>query len=716
MSEPGVGKLITYLQTGDLDRRSFLKSGGAVGGMLLSASLFGKAVKEAYGEPVVVPKATRTIEGGLAAFAAKWQAAGPVIVLTRFGRFLSNKVFNIRVAEDARSYNLTLGAAGATVAPGPNPFANASIVMTSDAWTGVLFGDFTGLGAFLASEAYASRDDANKAILLGIVMYIFAHIPAGADPDPEVLLAIMKGISDRQGLPSCSGEPSTFEAVDEIEADPTGFLLFPKAEPPPVTANLAGWVANLRFEDLDASGVAAAKVQLKSILGAMYGGCQMAPAIKTAQAIAGFNDHPEATIVRPAESFKTSMRSAALANSVAAQVLEWEDWTFLAHSGASIVPVALAVGEARGASGQDLLTAIVAGNEILARGGEFLTDVVHTGNALTIHQLELPLVAGKLLGLDAAKLQDALGIACTQPQLTSIISWTADAKGMLTGWPAQVAVTSAQLAEAGVVGRRDILENPLGYFARVSDFRGPEAYAVFDDLDPSKPASASWRFWDQLFTKRYPTDGFQLTAVQAVLDIVTNDSIDPTTISEILVRIPLVMAASATMFSRGNTTELLQKIRQGLEDDALRPDWSYIALLFDGSYPLAAAAARQRLTWREYLPSALNDPVISNLLPKIRLIPDLSMGVFGADVTIKANGTSYNTFVGCIREGVNGQDAKTGEYDSDWQPEDKLQTGAGLDRLANDPPAIRTAEQIQSLIGVIDDLENRTVAQLISAL
>ena len=74
-------------------------------------------------------------------------------------------------------------------------------------------------------------------------------------------------------------------------------------------------------------------------------------------------------------------------NSYLAQILEWEDWTFLAHSGASIVPVALAVGEMAGASGADVLTAIVAGNEILARAGEVLTDVVHTGNALAVHQI-----------------------------------------------------------------------------------------------------------------------------------------------------------------------------------------------------------------------------------------------------------------------------------------------------------------------------------------
>ena len=699
---------LDILESGMVGRRAFLKGSGLVGGALLSTSLFGKAVKQVYGEPIVIPKQARTVEAGLAAFTAKWLAAGPVIVLTRFGRFLSNKVFNVRIADDFRTYNLALGAAGAAVAPGLNPFANATLVMTEDALTDVLFGDFVGLGAFLASEAYASRDDMNKAVLLAILFYVFAHVPAGANPDPQLFLDIMQGLLRRGGLPSCAGEPAELQALDDLQKNPTALLL-PKATPPPVTRNVAQWVAALGFSSLPSDAVATAKVQLKSILAAIYAGSQMPPAAKTAAAIDAFHDRAEATVVRPHGGFKTSMRSAALANSVAAQVLEWEDWTFLAHSGASIVPVALAVGQRERRSGKELLTAIVAANELLARAGEFLTDVVHTGNALTIHQLELPLVAGKLLGLGTAELQDALGIACTQPQVTSIVSWTADAKGMLTGWPALVGVTAAQLAAAGVSGRRDILESPLGYFASVSDFAGPEQLSIFDDL-PTSPAASGWRFAAQHFNKRYPTDGFQLTTVHAVVELVTENTIDPATVSEILVRIPLVMAGSATMFSRESPAALLDKIRSGAA-----PDWTYITLLFDGYYPVAAAVARKRLSWREYLPSALNDPLIASLLPKIRLVPDLTMGVFGADVKITAAGRTYESFVGCIREDVNGQDS-SGAYVGDWTADDKLATGVGLDALPGDPAPIRTAAQLETLIQIIDDLENRSVVELVEAL
>src|SRR5205823_4114235 len=253
---------------------------------------------------------------------------------------------------------LNLGAAGATLAPGLDPYAHAEMVLGESDWLGVLFGDHTGLAPALAGRFHPSRDTANRALLLGIVMFIFAHVPAGANPDPELLVRIIGGALGN-GLPACEGEPATLEALDDFLNDPEGEI--------------------------------------------------------------------GALVLPPA--------GAASVTRVLAQILEWEDWTFLAHSGASIVPVALAAGEQAEASGRDVLTAIVAANEILARAGGVLTDAVNTGNALAVHQIETTLVAGKLLGLSAEELQDALGIACTQPQMTSIISWTAEAKGRPTGCP-----------------------------------------------------------------------------------------------------------------------------------------------------------------------------------------------------------------------------------------------------------------------------------------
>src|SRR5439155_17719289 len=86
-------------------------------------------VQEAYGAPIPVPTEARSVEGGLNLFVARWAVAGPVIKLTRFGDFVSDKVFNCRVADTTRSYVLRTGSAGATLNPGIDPFRHADMVM-----------------------------------------------------------------------------------------------------------------------------------------------------------------------------------------------------------------------------------------------------------------------------------------------------------------------------------------------------------------------------------------------------------------------------------------------------------------------------------------------------------------------------------------------------------------------------------------------------------
>jgi 2-methylcitrate dehydratase PrpD len=668
---------------GLLRRRELLARGAAAGGALTGLAALPGAVRDAYGAPLPVPQGARSVEGGLTRFVTAWEVAGPAVRLTRFGPFLSDKIFNCRVAEQPRSYVLRLGSAGASVSPGVDPFRHADMVMPEDDWLGVLYGDFTGLAPLLGGTLFPARDGANKVVLLGIVMYVTAHAPAGKDFDPELFARVLEGLVAR-GLPACQGEPATFEEGERLVGDPERELreqVTPPAKAPPVTRTLAEFVAGLRYEDLPAGTVANAKEQLKSSIGAIYAGSRMAPGRKFAAAVRGFGDRAEATALgrRP---FRTSARHAALLNSVHAQVLEWEDWTTLAHSGACVIPTALAAGELSRASGKQLITAIVAGNEVLARTGHVLTDVLHTGNGLAAHQIETPLIAGKLLGLDAGRLQDALGVACTQPQGTAIPAWTADAKGLLTGWPVLTGVEAAQYAAAGISGRRDILENPAGYAYRVAEIPSPSRLGeMIDGL------GETWHFdseRNELFTKRFPTDGFQLTAVQGILDIVNEQAREvfdaaprarlPELVKRVEVRISWVMAATATMWS---------KDRKGIYDRIRdEPDWTYIALLFDGKYPLAAALVERRLTWREYREKTIFDPVVQAMIDRIELVPDLFQGVFGATARLElADGRVFESPQGCI---------------ADFPVEEKLHVGAG---------GILSRRRIDAIVRAIDRLE-----------
>lgn len=679
-----------------INRRDLLQASGAA----VSLAAFGRVATDeasATADLLEVPESLRSVEGGLTEFAAKWNAGGPVLTATRFGRFVANRTFNVYVTDGPRSWSLALGPTGAVLTPAPDPTAHANLAMSAENWERVLYGDTTGLTPLLSGETYPSKDEANSAVTLLLSMYVLAHVPTD---DVQFTVENVRGVLDRGGLPSCEGEPPSFEAFEHVADDPAGELeeFFAGAdEMPPVTERFAEWTARLDYDDVPEPQLELAKQQLKGIVGVVYAGTTTQPGETIVSTVDGFDEPGAATVI--GGGYSTTARNAAMVNSHLSQVLEWEDWTDHIHTGAAVVPVALAVAEAEGASGRELLTAIAAGNELLARLGSVMTDIINVGQAVPAHQVGAPLVAGKLMGLDADELRDALGIACTQPQLTSLSSWTAGAKGFITAEPAENGVRAARLAAGGLSGRRTQLENPMGYFYRLSDIRTPRDFeAVVEGL------GVDWTFApERYFDKRYPVDGFSLTAVHAMLDVreqLIDDGIDPANpdaIDSIRVHMNLPMASSGTMFS-GGTPEILDRV---LDPD--QPDWTHIPLHFDAIYPLAAALVFGELTHEQFTEEAISDPRIRELWSKFHAAPNLTVGVLGGEVSVTVDGSvlssvvdvlevdTYSSFVDCINDGVNEG------FDAD----DKLHLTGGsvksrreLNRIGD---AIETIENVENV-------------------
>lgn len=719
------------------DRRSVLQGLGGLG----SLALLGKhAVEEVDAEETAtaVPEEARSVEAGLELFATKWAAGGPIITATRFGRFLTNQTYNVHVvqpetdddtdgqADPARSYTLTLGTAGATATPGVTPTAHAELTMDEADWEAVLYGDYTGLAPILAGDTYPNKDDANTLVGLVLVMYVLAHVPH-PDEDPRFTAETLEGLFQRGGVPECEGEPASFATVNRVQNDPAGEVrerAFGTNDAPDLTREFAEWVEALSYDRLGEEQVQLAKEQLKNMLGCMVAGGATEPGRTFCDSTVGFSEGP-ATVV----GFDSaSPHEAAMANSYLCQVLEWEDWTNLAHSGAAIIPAALAAAEAaseagKPVSGKELITAIVAGNEVLARTSQFMTDLTNTGQALPLHQVQTPLVAGKLLGLDAGQLQDAVGTAATQPQLTSIPAWTAEAKGMVTADPTGAGVRAALFARDGLSGRRDLLENPLGYCYRVSDVRSPrDMWPAVDDLATDGTPVDQWGFRrEQYFNKRYPCDGFTMTAIQAMLNVrgqLVEEGIDPTdpsNIESVRVHMNLPMASTATMFNEADDA-VLDRV---LDED--QPDWTYISLLFGGRYPLAAALLHGELTDRQYERDAIADDRIRDLWFKFDEAPDLGVGVLGAQVSVTtSDGGPFRSAVG-VDDTAAGDDAT---YESFVQCITRDVNGRGRDDIQTYTPDVKfheTARRLpegkrDTILSHVDTLEERPVTALTALL
>jgi 2-methylcitrate dehydratase PrpD len=243
------------------------------------------------------------------------------------------------------------------------------------------------------------------------------------------------------------------------------------------TTQLAAFAANLRFDHIPAPVVR----KIEDLLVDWFG-----------SAIAGKGARPVETITRFAASMgpttgaaevlvnrnRTSAYFAAMANAAASHVAEQDDVHngSVFHPATVVFPVALAMAQALGSSGQQFLTAAVAGYEVGIRVGEFLGrshyKVFHTTG--TAGTLAAAAAAGSLLGLNSQQMQHAFGSAGTQSAgLWEFLRTAADSKQLHTAHAAAAGLMSAHLAKDGFTGAAQILEGPQGMAAGMSSDANP---------------------------------------------------------------------------------------------------------------------------------------------------------------------------------------------------------------------------------------------------
>lgn len=181
---------------------------------------------------------------------------------------------------------------------------------------------------------------------------------------------------------------------------------------------------------------------------------------------------------------------AALLNGALGHSLDFDDThaDSSLHPSAPVVPAAMAAAEIVGASGRDLLTAIVAGYEVCCRLGNALDPTAHYARGFhptaTAGAFGAAAAAGKLLGLNAAGLVSAFGVAGSQAagSLQFLVSgaWN---KRYQVGAAAMNGLIAASLARRGFRGAIESLEGKHGFLAGYSDNAQPQkAVAGLGDI------------------------------------------------------------------------------------------------------------------------------------------------------------------------------------------------------------------------------------------
>jgi 2-methylcitrate dehydratase len=365
-----------------------------------------------------------------------------------------------------------------------------------------------------------------------------------------------------------------------------------------VTAAMAQWAADLRFEDLSPEAVYQAKRFLLDSMGCALGGYQqsdVAIALEVLNEIAGPGT---ATII--GTGLHVDAVSASLANALMIRCMDYNDiyWKQDPCHPSDIFPAAMACCERAKSDGRELIVGLVLGHEFEMR----LCEAAFPGirergwHHATLTALVSPIVAGRMLRLESQKIQHATGIsasarvtlgAVTAGKLTMM-------KNTVDPLATQSGVLAALLAEKGYTGPEHVIDGKEG----IAHCLGSEwKLNVLTDA-----LGESWRI-TQCGMKAFPTEALTHTPISAVLQLVKDNELEPQHIARIHIR---TTARGADILSDPSKYDPHTK---ETADHSL-------------PYVIAAAIAERQVTPLQFTPEKINDPLIREQLKKVVVVAD----------------------------------------------------------------------------------------------
>ena len=369
-----------------------------------------------------------------------------------------------------------------------------------------------------------------------------------------------------------------------------------------LSARIAEHVATTPFAALAASTVHATKRALLDGVGVVLAASGMSPEVvpfvELARRQAAENG---ATIM--GHGFKSAPGAAAFANGAMSHALDYEDAFDFAplHPNASLIPAALAVAEAHGpVTGEEFIAAMAIGCDLVCRLGLSLRRPMEEGGWYPppiLGAFGATAAAARLMRLSPRQITDAFSLLLCQTSCPGEIKYSADTviRAVREAFPAQAAVTSAELAAQGVRGFDQPLEGKAGFFRLYVDGR----------YDPSALLTGlGEHFWiERLSFKPWPA----CRGTHAYIE-----------------------AASQLALEHGFAWRDIEEIRLGVgevqqmlaEPDARkkRPATS-IDAKFSLPFTVALALVRGEVGLDDFSPAALADPDLLSVAAKVTYSP-----------------------------------------------------------------------------------------------
>jgi len=360
-----------------------------------------------------------------------------------------------------------------------------------------------------------------------------------------------------------------------------------------LSQQIADFAVNLKYENLPAEVVDEVKRYLYDSVGCAYGGYHTKDVGILRDIYKGMAGTEEATVIGFGDRIPAV--NATLVNSLMIRALDFNDiyWKEDPSHPSDLIPAALSVGELVDASMEEVIVAIVLAYEFEQRLCEFAVPGVRERkwHHATLTQFVSPIVAGKLLGLTAEQMTNAIGIngshnhtiGCPTAGALTMMKNTVDPMAVQSG------VFAALMAQKGYSGTTAVFEGKEG----LMDVFGP-------DWDTDKLVGGlgeSYRIL-QCGMKAFPTEALTHTHLSALLKVVTENNIASEQVE------------SVTVTTIARACDIL------FDSHKYRPESRETA---DHSLPycLAAALVDHKITTQSFSDEKLKDKRIWDVIDKI---------------------------------------------------------------------------------------------------
>ncbi|MCK6475347.1 MAG: MmgE/PrpD family protein [Phycisphaerales bacterium] len=321
-----------------------------------------------------------------------------------------------------------------------------------------------------------------------------------------------------------------------------------------VSHALAEWACSLTYDHLSPAAIEKAKLFWFDSMGCALGGSQQEDAhilLAHYREMAGLSpDRPADKGHGPCTAFVSGFRTnavdAAFLNDHMIRAMDYNDiyWKADPCHPSDIIAGPLALCEMLGLSGKDLILATVIAYEVEQRLCEFGVPGIreYGWHHATLTAFAAPIAAGKVIGLNADQMVQAIGISASRTFTPGAVTAgkLTNMKNTVDPWATRMGVESAMLARRGFSGPEHMIDGKEGLYAVFGHVHYKGAAAKFDTnilLDRlPRGAEDHYRILD-CGMKSFPIEALSHAPLTAMMKCVKVNEIRAGDVAEIKVEV-----------------------------------------------------------------------------------------------------------------------------------------------------------------------------------